>query len=223
MDLLSVITSILPHGAAVALSPMPIAALILLLLSNRAKLNSLSFLVGWVVAIYVNVGLFMIIFDSPVNSAGGQSTVMFYIHLILGIFLLAIAIKEWKMRPKAGVTPKTPKWMNAIDGMSPIMAFVIAFGLVTVNAKNTVIDIAAGVQIGQNTSNIVEAFTALSIYAFVASISILIPVVGFLILGNKLNSKLEDLKTWFLYHNASILFVLFLILGLSMISKAFGN
>lgn len=223
MDLLPVVSSVLPHAAAVALSPMPIAALILLLLSNRAKLNSLSFLIGWVIAIYVNVGLFMIIFDSPVNSSASQSQVMFYIHMMLGIFLLVIAGKEWMMRPMAGVTPKTPKWMKAIDGMSPLMAFVIAFGLVTINAKNTVIDIAAGVQIGQNTSNLIDALIVLSIYAFVASISILVPVIGFFILGNKLNSKLEDLKSWFLYHNASILFVLFLILGLSMISKAFGN
>lgn len=218
---MELITSILPHAAGVALSPLGIAAIIFLLLSKRAKLNSISFLLGWVAALIVNVGLFMIIFDKPVDSATAKSTILVLTHLILGLILIFFAFKEFKSRPEPGNTPTTPKWMGAIDNMSPIMAFVIGFGLVTINAKNTVVDIAAGVLIGQGASSIDQALVALAVYTIVASSSIFIPVFGFFVLGEKLNSKLEKLKTWFLYHNASILFVLFLILGLELISKAF--
>jgi hypothetical protein len=223
MDSISLIASILPHAVTVALSPLPIVAIILLLLSNRAKLNSLIFLIGWIIALFINVGAFMVIFDHPLDSSKGVSPVLFYVYLILGLFFLAVAMKEWKMMPKADESPKTPKWMKAIDNMSPVMAFVLAFGFALVNAKNTVVNIAAGVQIGQSTSSGVESVTVLIVYVFVASLSIIIPVVAFLIMGNKLNRRLESLKEWFLYHNASILFVLFLVMGFVLISKAFSS
>ncbi len=214
-------TSLLPHAVAVALSPLPIAALVLLLLSKKAKLNSLLFLFGWMLAVIINVGAFMIIFNKPLNTDASKPEYVVLLNLFLGIVLVGLAVKEWTMRPKPGVLPKKPEWMNAIENMSPFMAFLIAFGLVTINAKNTIIDVSSGVMIGQNSSSLHEAIIALIIYTFIASFTIILPVFGFFILGDKINGKLEDLKSWFLYHNASILFILFLILGLNLIAKAF--
>lgn len=219
----SLVASIIPHAVAVALSPMPIAALILLLLSNKARANSIAFLIGWVLALFINVGLFMWLFKEAPASTGEKSTVSIIISIALGVFLLWLALKEWKSRPKPGVTPKMPKWMEMLVNFSPAKAFLVAFGLVTINAKNTVLDIATGVQIGQGASSLTEGFWVLTIYVFVASLTILFPTIAFLILGNKMNNQLNVLKEWTLENNATILFVLFLYLGVSILAKAFGG
>ena len=53
-----VIGDILPLAIGVAISPIPIIAAILMLLSPKAKGTSVGFLLGWVVGIVVAVTLF---------------------------------------------------------------------------------------------------------------------------------------------------------------------
>ena len=51
------IGQMLPFAVGVAISPMPIVAVVLMLVSARAKANGLAFLLGWVVAIAVLGGI----------------------------------------------------------------------------------------------------------------------------------------------------------------------
>lgn len=216
------IAQVLPHAVAVALSPMPIAALILILLSNRAKRNSILFLCGWFLGLVINVGIVAFLFDSQPTVVSNQKSLVFSsINLLLGLLLLFLAFKQWKSRPKPGVDAQTPNWLSQLENISPFKTFIIAFGLVTINAKNTVLDIASGVTIGQLTSTFSQSLTAVLIYSCIASLTILIPVVGFLLVGTKLTGVLTTTKSWFIQNSATILFVLFLILGVSLISKAF--
>ena len=60
--------------------------------------------------------------------------------------------------------------------------------------------------------------------SLIASTTILIPTIGFLLFGDKINGTLNDLKQWLIANNATILFVLFLYIGISLLSKAIeGN
>ena len=45
--------SILPMAIGVAISPVPIIAVILMLFTQRTRSNSIAFLVGWVLALVV--------------------------------------------------------------------------------------------------------------------------------------------------------------------------
>lgn len=222
MLMTDLIAHITPHAVAVALSPIPIAALILLLLSNRAKVNSVFFLLGWMVAISINVLIFALLADA-LHQANHQSNafVSSLIHAVLGTALLFFAWKQWRSRLQPGEEPKMPKWMKTLETLSPWMAFVIAFSLVTVNAKNTIIDITTGIIIGQATSTFAQTLTAILIFTAMASITIALPVFAFLLMGNKLNNTLQKTKTWFIYNSPVILFVLFLLLGVDLLSKAF--
>ncbi len=220
--MIALIAQITPHAVVVALSPMPIAALILLLLSNKARVNSILFLLGWVTAIFLNVGIFAFLSNTMQHADHKDSVVISsYIHAVLGIILLLFAYKQWRNRLKPGETPITPKWMETIETLSPLMAFVIAFSLITINAKNTIIDITTGVIIGQTTNTFSQTIIALCIFTFMASITIAIPVFAFLLLGTRLNTTLQKTKTWFIYNSATILFVLFLVLGFDLLCKAF--
>jgi hypothetical protein len=217
----ALLASIFPHAIEVALSPLPISAVILLLLSGKPRANSLAFLFGWVVAIFANVAAFMLIVSIEPKSPDSKDTAIAIINGILGIFLLYLAYKQWNLRPKAGHKPKTPKWMNAVDQFTPIKSFIIALTLVTINAKNTVIDIATGTLIARSANTPAESFIALTIFALISSITIAIPVFAYLIFGNTLAKTLTNLKKWFIYNSSTILSILFCVLGAELLYKAF--
>lgn len=216
------IADILPYATAVALSPMPIAALILMLLSKRAKINSIAFSFGWILGLAVLVFIVSSLVglsDSDVHAATGFS-IKTLIDLVLGILLLILAFSQWKKRTKQGQEPSMPKWMSAIETFSPVKAFGIGFALATLNVKNTPMGITVGAVISDAGS---AGSAVLIVYLLLASSTITIPTIGFLLFGKKLEPGLEKLKTWLIGNNATIMFVLFLILGVVILSKALGN
>lgn len=219
------ITEILPYAVAVALSPMPIAALILMLLSKRAKINSVMFTAGWIagLAILVLVVTFLVGESARTVKHDTGFDPKTIIDLVLGLVLIGFALKEWKSRSKAGKTPQMPKWMRAVEKFSPIKALIIGFLLATLNLKNTPMGITVGAAISDFAHTSAQQTAGVIIYLVLASCTITIPVIGFLLLGKRLQKTLETLKVWLIGNNATIMFVLFLILGIVLISKAFGG
>lgn len=217
----SLYSSLIPHGIGVTLSPLPIAALIFLLLSNRPKANSLGFLAGWFIALVVNVFIFAFLFGASGVPAGGDPIGVKIFHAVLGVLLILIAVSEWRKRPKKGQKPVTPKWMQAVASFTPFKSFLIAVGLVTVNAKNTVLDVAVGDVISQKAGSIGSELTAILVFSFIASLSILIPVLGYFLFGDKLKGALNSVNGFFIQNSNIILFALFLVLGLDLLYKAF--
>ncbi|MGH3339012.1 MAG: GAP family protein, partial [Propionibacteriaceae bacterium] len=96
----SVIGEILPLAVGIAISPMPIIAAILMLLSPKAKATSVGFLLGWLAGILVAVVLFTLLSSViPKHDSSGSSPVFGVIKIILGVLLLFLAAKEWRARP----------------------------------------------------------------------------------------------------------------------------
>lgn len=213
--------SLIPHAVAVALSPMPIAALIFLLLSNRPKANSLGFLAGWFIALVVNVFIFAFLFGASGVPQGGDPIGVRIFHFVLGVILILFALNEWKKRPKKGQKPAVPKWMREIAGFTPTKSFLIATALVTINAKNTVLDVAVGDLINNKAESIESGVVAIFVFSFIASFSILIPVIAFFLFGDRLKKTLDSLNGFFIKKSNMILFILFLILGVGIMLKAF--
>src|SRR4051812_33922572 len=111
-----VIGALLPLAIGVAISPIPIVAAILMLLSPRAGSTSLGFLGGWLSGILVATVLFVILATTAdLGSSDDPSTASSWIKIILGILLLLLALKQWGSRPAPGESAALPTWMQAID------------------------------------------------------------------------------------------------------------
>ena len=122
----AVIGEILPLALGVAISPIPIIAAILMLLSPKARVTSVGFLLGWVLGIVVAVTVFTLLSSIlPSQDADDSKPTQGVIQLVLGAGLILLALRQWRGRPKAGEEPAMPKWMQAIDKVT----FPVAFGL----------------------------------------------------------------------------------------------
>ena len=97
------IGEILPYAIGIALSPVPIIAVILMLLLARARENGPAFLAGWVIGIAVLTTVIVIIAKMfGADSDEDASDLVDWIKIVLGLGMLVLAYKQWQTRPAAG-------------------------------------------------------------------------------------------------------------------------
>jgi threonine/homoserine/homoserine lactone efflux protein len=145
----AVIGDLLPLALGVAISPIPIVAVILMLLSRQAARTSTGFLAGWVAGIVVvTVAVLVLVGQAGNASAGKPSTVSSVLKLVAGVLLLVMAVRQWRVRPKPGEPTQMPKWMSTLDSLTFGKALGLEFVLSGVNPKNLLMCLGAGSTIG---------------------------------------------------------------------------
>jgi threonine/homoserine/homoserine lactone efflux protein len=217
------ISEVLPFAIGIAISPIPIIAIILILFSTRARVNGPMFLVGWVVGLSV-VSTVVYLLSQAANAATDTTTSdsISWGKIVLGVLLLGLARRNWAKRPKDGETPELPKWMTTVESITPVRAFALAILLSVVNPKNLVLAVGAAAGLGQLDLSTEDAVVALAVFVAVASLSIVFAVAYDLFGGERARTSLEDMKAWMTVHNAAVMAVLFLVFGVVLISKGIG-
>lgn len=220
----NVIGEILPLAVGIAISPIPIIAAILMLLSPKAKATSIGFLLGWLVGIALAVTVFTLLSSAlPEDDPDASKPITAVIQLVLALGLLFLALRQWRSRPAPGVEPDLPKWMSAIDTMTPIKAFLLAVVLAAVNPKNLLLGAAAGVAIGGATLDGSAMTASIVVFVLIAGASVLVPVVAYLVASKAMAGPLESLRGWLVHNNATVMAVLLLVLGVVLLGKGIGN
>ena len=118
------IGDILPSAIGVALSPVPIIAVILMLGTPKARSNGPAFAIGWVLGLVVVSVIVLLVASDADDADSGSSTAVDWVKLLLGVLFLVMALGQWRKRPQPGVEPAMPKWMSAIDSFTPGKSFV---------------------------------------------------------------------------------------------------
>jgi len=209
----------LGYAVGIAVSPIPIAAVILMLFSGRARINSVTFMVAWVVGIAVVTTVVVLIPGIEANDSESSDTTG-WIKLVLGVLLLAVGVRQWRARPGPDEEPSTPGWMAKIDGLRPGAAFGLGFLLSALNPKNLLLAIAAGVSIGALALPTSETVGAVVVFTLIAAITVTVPVVAYLIAGKRLDSTLDRTKAWLISNNATVMAVLLVVFGVSLLGDA---
>ena len=219
-----IIGDILPLALGIAISPIPIIAAILMLLSPKAKGTSVGFLLGWVLGIVVAVTLFTLLASViPEQDPDASKPIAGTIKLLLGAGLLFLAVKQWRSRPKPGEEAALPSWMAAIDTMTAGKSLGLGFLLSAVNPKNLLMAIAAGVIIGTAGLTAGEITWTIVVFTLVAASTVAIPVVAYLAASKRMAGPLEALRTWLVQNNATVMAVLLLVIGVVVIGKGLGS
>jgi threonine/homoserine/homoserine lactone efflux protein len=214
------ISEVLPYAIGVAISPIPIIAVILMLFSNRAKVNGPVFLLGWVIGLSVVVAVvYAIAHAANAATDSTASDTVSWIKVGLGLVLLGAARRQYAKRPQPGEDPGMPKWMATVDDMKPGAAFVLAIVCSAVNPKNLILAAGAAAWVAQVNDSVGDAVVALLVFVVIASSSVAGAVAYYFIGGAKARAHLDDLKTYLSTHNAAVMATLLLVLGVVLIAK----
>ncbi|HEY5857151.1 MAG TPA: GAP family protein [Aldersonia sp.] len=219
----TVLGEVLPLAVGVAVSPIPVIAAILMLLSPNAKTTGVGFLCGWVVGIAVAATLFTVLSSSLPADTDGTRSAAAYVQILLGVGLLVLALRQWRARPAEGAEPTMPAWMSAIDSFTPVRGFGLGFVLSAVNPKNLLLGIAAGVSIGQGGLTVAQDAVVIAVFTVLAASTVAVPVIAFLLSPARWTVPLQSLRAWLTRNNATVMAVLLLVIGSVVIGKGLGN
>lgn len=214
----NVVGEVLPYAMAVAISPIPIIAVVLTLLSPKAKAASVGLLAGWVAGIIVTVTLFILISEVLSPDRSDEATpILGTIQIVVGAVFLFMAVRQWRSRPQKGEEVALPKWMQAIDKASVTSAAVIGFLLSAVNPVNMIMLVSAGLTIGSSELGGGSLAIVVAVFVAIAASTMVIPVVCYLLAARTLARPLELLRGWLARYNAIIVALLLLVVSVYMI------
>lgn len=219
----SAIGDILPTAIGVAISCLGIVAVILMLFSKNARSNSIGYFIGWFLGIVIVLTIVVFIVTPTQAATGGEASPLSgIVYLLLALLFFYLAYKDWKKRPKPGEQGEMPKWMSSIDSMTAGKALGLGVLLSGINPKNMALIIAAGVSIVGAELETTQTIIVMIIFIIIACVSIAIPVIIYLTMGEKATPMLNSWKSWLTFNNATVMMILFLLFGVSMLSKAIG-
>lgn len=216
--MLEVLGIVLPNAVAIAISPLPVVAVILILMAPRARLRGVVFLLGWFLGVVVATGLFALLTDVlPSTNETAPRAIISVVQIVLGAALLLLGWRQWRTRPRPGDAPSLPAWMMKMDTMPALATAALAFALSAVNPKNLLVAASAGTIIGTLGAASRDLWVTLGVFALLASLSVLVPVALVLVAPVTSQRVLRSIREWLTANSAVIMTVLFLVLGVHVI------
>lgn len=216
---------LIPMAVGIAISPVPLIAVILMLFSPRPKSNSLAFLLGWALALFVIGGLALLLASTQDLSAdtGEPSVLGSIINLALGLLLLWLAVRQWRSRPQAGKETKTPAWMAAINTLTPVKTLGLGALLSGLNPKNLTLNLSAMALISEADITGGQALVALLVFVLLSSLLVGVPIVFYLVGDESVKQTLEKWRAWLAAYGNTIITVILVLLGVRMIVSGIGG
>lgn len=218
--LTTAIGDLLPAAVAVALSPIPIIAVILMLGTPKARTNGPAFAAGWVLGLAVVSAIVLAFADDPDDAT---SSGIDWGTLLIGVLFLAMAAKQWQQRPKAGEEATMPSWMASVDHFTAGRSFVLGVALSGVNPKNLALTVAAMASIAQLGLSTGDEVAAVAVFVVLASVTVAGSVLFYLVATDRATQALAPVKTFMANNNAVIMMVILLILGAKLIGNGLAG
>ena len=212
-----VIAEIIPLGLAVALSPFPVIPAILLLFTSRPRAAGGAFLAGWVCGVAVGTLAFVLLTE-VIELADEPPTWASWTRIVLGWLLIAVGLRQVLSRSESS---ETPKWMSSIDGLAPSGAMRLGIVLSLANPKVLLLAAAAGLAIGSAELSLGGDLGAAAAFIAIASVTVALPVVLFVVLGERVLGPLGHVRDWLERHNATVMAVVIFVIGALLIVKGF--
>ncbi len=218
------IGQVLSFGVGVALSPVPIIAVVLMLGTARGRVNGPAFIAGWIVGLAV-VGTIVLLASGGADASedGAPATWVSVLKLMLGLLLALVAVKQWRGRPRDPADAHLPTWMGTIDRFTPGRATAMGVALSAINPKNLVLTVGAAAAIAQTGESTGSQAVALAIFVLIGTLGPGIPVGMYFALGERAKHLLDDLKGWMGANNAAIMAVICLVIGAKLIGDAISG
>jgi hypothetical protein len=196
---------------------------VLILTTQRARVNGTVFITGWLAGLAV-AGAIALSIAGPADasSSGAPATWVSWLKVVIGVALLLVAALQFRNRPRNGDRVELPKWMGRVDEIKPLPAAGLGV-LAGLNPKNLLLVAAAAAAIAQTGISGGEQAIAYLVFALVGTLGVGTPVVIYFAMGARSQKPLSELKDWMAQHNAVIMAVICLIIGVKLIGDAIGG
>jgi threonine/homoserine/homoserine lactone efflux protein len=214
-----VVGGLLPLAVVVAIAPVPIIAVVLMLLSPRAGGTSAGFLVGWIAGTAGLTTAVVLLTGGNDRGGGRSTTVASWAELVLGVLLLVLAGQQWRVRPTPGELLESPRWTSAVDRLTAGRAGGVGLVLSTANPKNFLVCVAAGATIAAGDLGGAQAGWSVVVFTAIAVSTVAVPVLGYAVGRRRMVGPLDSLRRWLTVHSRAVTVTLLLVLGVVLLGQ----
>jgi len=212
--------TLLPLAVGMLLSPLPIVAIVAIVLAPRGRACAPVFTATFTLVAFAVIGLGALGAARASASTGpGGRTVSLILAIVLGIGFAGFAIASWMSRPRDGAPATAPKWLAAIDGVTPLSAAGLGLVMAVTNTKNIPLELKAGAVIGEAHLAPLAAVGLCIAVALAGSLLLVVPALVELAGTTRVRTALQSLKSQLITHNAAMMTVLFAILAANELAQ----
>jgi len=203
-------------GLAIAFDPLPILTFIVLLPSRRGAVKGAAFVFGWLVSLAIVVAITVLATgNKPPKPNTAPSLGALAAKIAIGVFLVAIAIRQRLRMGQPKKPKKPPKWQEHVDTMSPWFAV----GLAPAVQPWALIG-AGAATVTQAKLSSWESYLALFAFCILASASYLAIEIYAVVRPDQNKAFLDRFRAWIEAHTDQAIIAGGLILGLYFIAKS---
>ncbi|MFE4354673.1 GAP family protein [Kitasatospora sp. NPDC056800] len=209
----------LASAVAVALSPLPLIAVLLVLASPRGRANGLAFTAGWLLGLAA-VSAAVVAARTALNPARTTPTWSSWLKLALGTVLVLLAARQWRERPRPGRVTAPPAWLLSIDRLTAARSAGLAVVLVIAHPKTLVPAVGGAASIAAAPTGGGEKAVAAALMVLLGSLGTLLPLVAHLQGSAQARHTLGEWRAWTATHSAAIMITVPLLLGAEYLGDA---
>jgi threonine/homoserine/homoserine lactone efflux protein len=213
-----VIAALLPLAVVVACSPLPIIAVVLMLLTPKAGVAGAGFLAGWVVGIAAVVTGVLLLAGAPASRSSSSGAAS-WVELVLGVLLVALAGWQWRSRPAPGQEPGFPRWLAVIDRVTAVRAGGLGVALTAVNPKNLLVCVAAGLVIAGGGLPAARGTWAVGAFTAAAASPVAVLVLAHAVGRRRMSEPLRSLRRRLIAHGTTVTVALLLAIGVVLLGQ----
>jgi hypothetical protein len=204
------IGQVLVPAVGVSISPVPVAAGLVILLAGRPRGTSAGFLAGWLTGIaLVLAAATRLGHLTETGRAAGSA--LSGLALVLGLVLLALAARTWRRCVVRGSDRGPPAWITAVDSLAPGRALAVGLLLAVANPKNLALMLPAGIALARARLPGEEQVLVAAAFMLVATSTVLVPVLLHGAMGPRVNPVLVAMRRFLTRHGTAISVVLLLV------------
>ena len=210
-----------PMAMGLALSPFPVIAVIMILMTPRAKRNISGFILGWYSGIYV-IGCLIYLIPGLESKQGEPTVLSGVLRILAGLILLIFALRLWLQWSRKNDQVTTPKIFEKMDTLDFWKSFAIGPLFSVANVKNMAFSAAGASRLNMSLSDHAEFFISLALFALTASLTLIFPVVIYFLMGNKIEHRFLNWKKWLIKNNKVLLMLILTFISVILIKAGIG-
>lgn len=221
--MLGVIGQLLPLAVAVALSSVPILAVLVLLLAAVRPWVPTLFVVGYVAGLIAITSLFAIFLHAiPGTTSVGPQPVVGVLEILVGAALLVYAVIEVRRHPQATERDTPPRWMVALGRMRSLPALGLGFAL-NLRPKSVLLAVAAGLAIGPAQLPLPEDIVVIAIYVLIGGSTVGGPALFALVRPDTARPALAATERWLLRNDTTVAIIVATVIGTVIIGNGLSR
>ena len=132
---------------------------------------------------------------------------MSWVRIVLGAALVVLGARQWRSRHEE---QPAPAWMQSLESATPRSAARLSVLLSLANPKILLFSAAAGMTIGAAETTGTESVVAVVVFALAASVTVALPVLAHVVLGDRATAPLRRANDWLTENNTTIMAVVLL-------------